>query len=150
MVPNRVHCKYQWDMLLSVWMNRRASENSLAHEIIRLNVIDIERGHRNTRRELSNRNSFAIFNSFFCRITTKPGCIALTDDGMWKKFDCRKRIPFICELKPRGPTKTTLQLHRKCSLKRSNNPWYSNAMQSNRSAIWAKIFHSKKRVMMCQ
>lgn len=54
-------------------------------------------------------------------ISKKRGCVAITDEGSWKMFDCRKRMPFICELHPSGPSKKKINLNRKCSIKRSNN-----------------------------
>lgn len=48
------------------------------------------------------------------------GCIAITSSRSWKMFDCRKRMPFICELKPGGPRRRK-KFNRKCSVKRPNN-----------------------------
>lgn len=95
------------------------------------NVFDIGRGRPDSRgifhtlcEIISVRRIFAIMIVFFLLTFSKSkflGCVAISDVSTWKMFDCRKRMPFICELKPSGPSKRTVHLNRKCSLKRPNN-----------------------------
>lgn len=48
------------------------------------------------------------------------GCVGITDERSWKLFDCRKVMPFICELYTSGPN-NKVSLKGVCSAKRSNN-----------------------------
>lgn len=79
-----------------------------------------------------NRMTVISHNQFHCQDKrtdihlfseeTRPGCVAITASRSWKMFDCRKRAPFICELKPTKPRRINRQkFNRRCSLKRSNN-----------------------------
>lgn len=53
---------------------------------------------------------------------TRLGCVAITASRSWKMFDCRKHMPFICELGPSKPKRINRRkFNRRCSLKRSNN-----------------------------
>lgn len=37
-------------------------------------------------------------------------CAALTDKGLWVSFNCKKPLPFVCELKPSGPLRPCVNL----------------------------------------
>lgn len=48
-------------------------------------------------------------------------CVALTDEDSWHTFTCLKRLPFICEIHTSGPSETSTDFKRKCSVRRDNN-----------------------------
>ncbi|XP_053667048.1 uncharacterized protein LOC128716153 [Anopheles marshallii] len=50
-----------------------------------------------------------------------PSCVALTDEGSWKTFNCNRTLPYICELHTSGPALYQPKLQRKCNVKRPNN-----------------------------
>uniref|UniRef100_A0A182M8J7 C-type lectin domain-containing protein n=1 Tax=Anopheles culicifacies TaxID=139723 RepID=A0A182M8J7_9DIPT len=50
-----------------------------------------------------------------------PSCVALTDEGSWKTFNCNRTLPYICELHTSGPALYQPKLKRKCHVKRPNN-----------------------------
>lgn len=51
----------------------------------------------------------------------RPGCVAITPEGAWKVFDCKRKLMFICELFTTGPNPFVNNLHQMCSVKRPNN-----------------------------
>ncbi|XP_053677694.1 uncharacterized protein LOC128727778 [Anopheles nili] len=50
-----------------------------------------------------------------------PSCVALTDEGSWKVFNCNRTLRYICELHTSGPALYEPKLKRNCSVKRPNN-----------------------------
>ncbi|XP_050094475.1 uncharacterized protein LOC126577103 [Anopheles aquasalis] len=50
-----------------------------------------------------------------------PGCVALTEEGSWKVFNCNRNLPYVCELHTSGPALHEPKLRRRCSIKRPNN-----------------------------
>uniref|UniRef100_A0A182P9H4 adenylate cyclase n=1 Tax=Anopheles epiroticus TaxID=199890 RepID=A0A182P9H4_9DIPT len=50
-----------------------------------------------------------------------PSCVAVTEEGSWKVFNCNRSLPYICELHTSGPALYQPKLRRKCFVKRPNN-----------------------------
>lgn len=127
------HSQYRYIMHLLVYVKSVSKGNFWTRTVYRFNVFDFEPGNPNIHCNLLSSKFAPLFfcipkhklNEYFddfCIYSggSQLGCVAVTDTKSWKLFDCRKRAPFICELKPAKPKKRK-NLSRPCSLRRPNN-----------------------------
>lgn len=120
---------FQFIMLLLVSVNGNEKVNFLIQLTFQLIAICLEPGNQNIqskcylkikKKKLTLQSSNPNFFYHHFSEEKRFGCVAVTSTRSWKMFDCRKRMPFICELKPSRPRRNK-KFNQRCSLRRSNN-----------------------------